>query len=99
MQCKQMWTFLEVFTCRSKFYAFNAATIFILSLSFAEYIVLCHSSLFIMSAKDEKSDVFSSFKKAKGEFLAGSHAFCSNKRLLNSKRLFLPFLLMQMCAR
>jgi len=26
-----------------------------------------------MSAKDKKSEVFSSFKKAKREFLAGSH--------------------------
>jgi len=31
-----------------------------------------------MRAKDEKSEVFSYFKKAKGEFLARSHTISSN---------------------
>jgi len=37
-----------------------------------------------MSAKDKKSEVFSYFKKVKCEFLARSHAFYSNKGLLNT---------------
>jgi len=53
---------------------------------------LCDSSLLIMSAKDNKSDVFSSFKKARGEFLARSHTIS----FLQTKGL--GFVLMQMCA-
>jgi len=37
-----------------------------------------------MSAKDPKSEVFSYFKKAKGDFLARSHVISSNKGLLNT---------------
>jgi len=51
-----------------------------------------------MSAKDKKSEVFSYFKKAKGDFLANarSHAISSNKGLCKH---ILAFVLMQMCAR
>jgi len=37
-----------------------------------------------MSAKNRKSELFSYFKNAKGEFLARTHAIYSNKGLLNS---------------
>jgi len=37
-----------------------------------------------MSAKDKKSEVFSYFKKAKGELLARSHAISSNKGVLST---------------
>jgi len=40
--------------------------------------------LFIMNAKDKKSEVFNYFKKVKGEFLAKSHTISSNKELLNT---------------
>jgi len=49
--------------------------------------LLCHiyhSSLLNMSAKDNKSEVFSHFKKVKGEFFVGSHTNSSNKRILNT---------------
>jgi len=49
-----------------------------------------------MSAKDNKSEVSSCFKKAKGEFLAKSHAISSNNGLLYTSW-YLP--LMQMRAR
>jgi len=37
-----------------------------------------------MSAKNKKLEIFRSFKKSKGEFLAGRHPIFSNKRLLNT---------------
>jgi len=37
-----------------------------------------------MSVKDKKSELFSYFKKAKGEFLAGSHTISSNKGIFNT---------------
>jgi len=37
-----------------------------------------------MNARDQKSEVFSYLKKAKGEFLARSYTLSSNKALLNT---------------
>jgi len=40
--------------------------------------------MFIMGAKEKKSEVFSYFTKDKGEFLARSHTISSIKRLSNT---------------
>jgi len=45
-------------------------------------VLLCVSSLLIMSAKDKKSEVFSYLKKVKRGFLARSHTISLNKGLL-----------------
>jgi len=37
-----------------------------------------------MSAKDKKADVFSYFKKVKGDFRARSHTISLNKGILNT---------------
>jgi len=43
--------------------------------------LFCDSSLLIMIAKDEKSDVFSYCEKSKGDVFARSHTKSSNKGL------------------
>jgi len=59
-QCKQMWTFLEVFICgKSVFSTVDISLIFSYDRSVLNCTLLCHSSLLIMSAKDKKSNVFS----------------------------------------
>jgi len=57
---------------------------FLLRFAVLNSALLSHTSLLIMSAKDNKSEVSSYYKKAKHEFLAGSHAIPSNKRHLNT---------------
>jgi len=65
-------------------FVFSARWPVLFSLEVCSKIVLCHSSLVIMSAKNRKSELFSYFKNVKGEFLARTHAIYSNKGLLNS---------------
>jgi len=50
----------------------------------------------MISAKSKKSDVFSYFIKAKGDFLARGHTISLNKGFLNTSSF--EFVPMQMCA-
>jgi len=55
-----MWTFLEVFICgKSVSSTVNISLIFSYDRSVLNCSLLCDSLLLIMSAKDEKSEVFS----------------------------------------
>jgi len=49
-----------------------------------------------MNAKDEKSEVFSYFKKAKGKFIVRSHTFLRTKGILTHLGICVKAL---MCAR
>ena len=56
----QVWTFLEVFICENKFYVLSTVTsLFSPKLCRLNCALFCDSSLLIMSAKDENSEVFS----------------------------------------
>ena len=73
MQCKEMWAFLEVFISGKKLFPAPQPVLFSPKLCRLNCALLCDSTLPIMIAKDKKSEVFSYFKKVKGEFLARSH--------------------------
>ena len=77
-----MWTFLDVFICAKICFQHGNQSYFLLS--FAYCASLCDSSLFIMSVKDKKSEVFSYLKNFKGEFHARRHTISLNKWLLNT---------------
>jgi len=60
-QCKQTWTFPQVFICGKNLCSQLGKTSVLFSpkLSVLNCASLCDSSLLIMSAKDKKSEVFS----------------------------------------
>ena len=58
-------------------------------------VLLCHSSLLVMSAKDKKSNVFRYLKKNEVEFLARRHSVFEQ----TASKHILSFVLMQMFAR
>jgi len=77
-----MWSFLEVFICGNKF-CVSSTVISLISPKFCRLncALLWDSLLLITSAKDTKSEVFTSLKKASGEFLARSQNISSKKGL------------------
>ena len=78
MQCKQTWIFFRFPSVQNIFYVFSTEPVlFSPELYKLKCALLCDSSLLIMSAKDDKSDVFSYSNIAKGEFLARSHTISS----------------------
>ena len=77
--------FLKVFIGENKF-LFSAWQLLLFSpeLCRLNCVLLCHSSLLIISTKDKKTEVFSCFKKARGEFLARIHTISLNKQFLKT---------------